>query len=283
LSSAVLTARDGTRYRPLRSTTSFGQRTATSHALTTYPVLLRLPSGFRVAAESAGTLSVVAPDRGSLTFKIPSGLTDYGTLTIPPLTNLGPKTGDDDVTRQMRPLIAGFHSLDLAGMSAGRQSVSFPTATSPTGLLSVGMPASGPGKVTVTLTAVEASDPDDFEIRNRGWKQVTVSLRYRNDDASQTNGFSVAAWLFGTDGVVYTGDAPTIGDFGRALTPPKAASILLWDGRSAGADQVAPGLAPEPRRAAFLVPRELTGGVLVLSGDVEAMYDLSSIPTPPKP
>src|SRR5439155_1734186 len=178
LAAAVLTARDGKRYKALRSNTSFGLRTATARSLTTYPVLLRLPAGFRAAAESSGTLSILTPARNVLTFKIPADLTDYGTLSIPPLTSLGPKTGDED-------------------------------------------------------------------------------------------------------GVVYPGDAPTVGDFGRSLTPPDPAAILIWDGRSAGADRIAAGQSQEPRRLLFVVPRELRNGILVLAGDVEVMYTVAAIPVPP--
>jgi hypothetical protein len=55
----------------------------------------------------------------------------------------------------------------------------------------------------------------------------------------------------------------------------------LWDGRLAGTDPVPAGQSPEPRRATFLVPRELHSGVLVLSGDIDALYSVSSIPDPP--
>ena len=89
-------------------------------------MLLRLPAGFRAAAESSGTLSILTPARNVLTFKIPADLTDYGTLSIPPLTSLGPKTGDDDVTRRLRPLIGGFEPLDLGSVSAGVRQVAFP-------------------------------------------------------------------------------------------------------------------------------------------------------------
>ena len=88
-------------------------RTATAHSLTTYPVLLRLPAGFRAAAESSGSVSIVTPEPNHLSFKIPASLREYGTLTIPPLASLGPRTGDDDVTRGLRPLIGGFQPLDV--------------------------------------------------------------------------------------------------------------------------------------------------------------------------
>src|SRR5262252_9244730 len=101
LASAVLAARDGTRYKPIRSSTTLGLRTATSHALTNYPVLLRIPPGFRVTGESAGSLSVVAPQPNSVTFKVPSSSKDYGTLSIPTLADLGVKSGDDDVSRRI--------------------------------------------------------------------------------------------------------------------------------------------------------------------------------------
>ena len=280
LAGAVLATRDGQRYRPVRSATSFGLRTATARSLTSYPVLLRLPPGFRAAAESSGSVSVVTPEQNRLTFKVPARLADYGTLTIPPLSGLGPKTGDDDVTRALRPLIGGFGPLDLAGVATGTQQVVFPAASPPSQALAVGTPVSVAGKVTATLLGIEASNPPDYQIRNRGWKQVTLGLQYRNDDQQQARDVNVAAWLFGEDGVAYTGDAPTIGDFGRALTPPEPGALLLWDGRSAGADRVPPGQAQEPRRIVFVMPREVRNGILVLAGDVEAMYRLAEIPLP---
>ena len=279
LVSAVLTTRDGTRYKPVRSTTSFGLRTATAHSLTTYPVLLRLPPHFRAAGESAGTVSVVAPEPSTVTFKVPSSLADYGTLTIPPIGNLGPKSGEDDVTRLLRPLIGGFQPLDLSGAAVGQRTVSFPSeAAQPT---PPGTPVSVPGKLSVNIANIEAADPADYEIRNRGWKQVTLSLQYRNEDAQQAHTFDVAAWLFGDDGRVYTGDAPIVGELGRSIAAPAAASLWLWDGRLAGTDAIAPGASAEPRRATFLVPRELTSAVLVLAGDVDALFSVSPIPVPP--
>jgi hypothetical protein len=280
LADAVLTTRDGKRYKSLRSATTFGLRTATARSLTTYPVLLRLPPGFRAAAESSGTLSIVTPERNSVTFKIPSSLRDYGTLTIPPPTSLGSKTADDDVTRILRPLVGGFLPLDLGGVATGVQAVAFPTATPPTALQALGTPASVPGKVTATLLSVDVSDPSDYQIRNRGWQQVSLAVQYRNHDPQQAHDFSVAGWLFGEDGVVYTGDAPTVGDFGRSLTPPQPSTVLMWDGRSAGADHVAAGQTQEPRRLVFVVPREVRSGILVLTGDVEAMYRVADIPMP---
>jgi hypothetical protein len=279
LAQATLATRDGTRYKPIRSNSSLGLRTATSHGLVTYPVLIRLPAGFRVAAESAGSLSVVAPDPLSLTFRVPASLTDYGTLAIPPPTSLSSKSSEDDVTRGLRSLLGGFAPLDLAGGAVS--SVAFPVAAPPTDAFAVGASTSSSAShLTATLLGVEAADPVDFEIRNRGWKQLTVSLRYHNDDAQQARAFNVAAWLFGADGVVYTGDAPTIGDFGRALTPPAASAILLWDGRSAGGDLTPPSQALEPRRATFVVPRSLRTAMLVLSGDIDATFSLTELPSP---
>jgi len=265
LAQAVLTTRDGTRYKPVRSATSLGLRTATSHALITYPVLLRLPPGFRVAGESAGSLSVVAPAPTSLTFKLPAGLSDYGTLSVPAPASLNSKTGEDDVTRGLRSLMGGFGPLDFTGIQP--QSAAFPVANAHP----VGDTVAGPA-VSVTLMNVEAVDPQDFETRNRGWKQLTVSLQYR----AGAQMVDESAWLFGDDGIVYTGDAPTIGDFGRSLTAPTPSAMLLWDGRSAGA----PGQSSEPRRIAFLVPKLLQNAVLVLSGDVDATFSLSNLPSP---
>lgn len=279
LANATLAAGDGKRYKPMRTSASIGTRTATSHALTSYPVLLRLPPGFRVLGESDGSLSVVTPEPMSVTFKVPSGLSDYGTLGIPPLANLSSKPAEDDVTRVLRPLLGGIQPAPLSGVTPGP--LTFPVANPAEIGQPVGTPVSVAGNVTTTLVGVVASDPDDYEVRNRGWKQITLSLQYRNDDSSQTRAFSVAGWLFGEDGVVYTGDAPTIGDFGRALTPPDPASVMLWDGRSLGSDPTPPGQALEPRKATFLVPKGLTHAVLVLAGDVEAMFDVGAIPLPP--
>jgi hypothetical protein len=279
LAAAVLTTRDGQRYKPLRSATTFGLRTATAHSLTSYPVLLRLPAGFRAAAESSGSVSIVTPEPNRLTFKVPASLrsSDYGSVSIPPLTSLGPKTGDDDVTRGLRPLVGGFQPLDL---SLGARPPVFPTSAPPSQALALGTPIAVPGKLTATLLGVEASDPPDYQIRNRGWKQVTLALQYRNDDPQQARDVNAAAWLFGDDGVVYTGDAPTVGDFGRSLTAPEPSAILLWDGRSAGADHVPSGQTLEPRRLVFVMPRDVRSGILVLSGDLEAMYRLDDIPLP---
>jgi hypothetical protein len=278
LASAVLTTGDGQRYKPVRSSTTFGLRTATAHSLTSYPVLLRLPAGFRAAAESSGSVSIVTPDANRLTFKIPASLRpgNYGLLSIPPLSSLGPKTGDDEVTRRLRRLIGGFQPLDLA---TGARPLVYPSAVPPQAL-AVGTPVSVPGKLTATLLGLETSDPPDYQIRNRGWKQVTLALHYRNDDPHEARDVNAAAWLFGDDGVAYTGDAPTVGDFGRSLVPPEPSAMLLWDGRSAGADRVAAGQTQEPRRLVFVMPRDVRGGILVLSGDVEAMYRLDDIPLP---
>jgi hypothetical protein len=276
LAAAVLTTRDGTRYKAMRSSTTLGLRSATSHALTNYPVLLRIPPGYEITGESAGSLSVVAPGPNSVTFKVPATLTDYGTLSIPALSDLGGKSGDDDVTRRIRPLIGGLASVDLA--SASPQSPTFPTRNPPPA--GVGAAVSDPGRATVTLVSVDAADPQDFELRNRGWKQVTLGVQYRNDDSQQPHTFNVAAWLFGDDGVVYTGDAPSIADFGRSLTPPEPSAIPLWDGRSAGTDQTPPGQALEPRRATFVVPKTLRSAVLVLAGDADAQFNVTNIPIP---
>jgi hypothetical protein len=279
LAGAILTTRDGSRYKPVRSTTSFGLRTATAHSLTTYPVLLRLPSHFRVASESAGTVSVVAPDLSTVTFKVPATVSAYAMLTIPPMGNLGPRSGEDDVTRALRPLIGGFQPLDLTDATIGPRAVTFPSEGA--SAEPMGTPVSIAGKLSVNLVKVDSTDPADYEIRNRGWKQVTLSLQYRNDDPQQTRAFNVAAWLFGEDGTVYTGDAPTIGDLGRSLTAPDVSTLWLWDGRLAGTDPVPAGQSSEPRRATFLVPRELRNGMLVLTGDVDATYKVSDIPVPP--
>jgi hypothetical protein len=46
----------------------------------------------------------------------------------------------------------------------------------------------------------------------------------------------------------------------------------------AGADAASAGQGA--RRLVFFIPRELSGGVLVLSGKVEARYRLDSLPAP---
>jgi hypothetical protein len=280
LAGALLVGRDGTRYKPLRSYSSFGLRTATARSLNNYPVLLRLPPGFRAAAESFGTLSTSAPVRNSLTFKLPAGLTDYGTLTIPPLTNLGAKNADDEVAKRIRSSLGAFQNLDLGGVNAGDRSVAFPSAAPPPQLQAVGAAVAGPTKVTVTLAGIDVTNPTDFQARNRGWKQVAAGLSYRNDDPQQAHGVTVSAWLFGDNGIVYTGDVPAIGDFGRATTPPDAALLGIWDGRPVGAGDIPAGQQQGPRQALFLVPRELQAGILVLGGDVEALYRLDNLSIP---
>jgi hypothetical protein len=277
LNGATLTTRDGQRYKALRSASSFGIRTATARSLTSYPVLLRLPPGFRAAAESFGALSLEAPTQNSITFKLPATLTDYGTLTIPPLTGLGPKTGDDDISKRLRSVLGGFAPADLGGLTAGAQSVAFPSTAQAASLPAVGASVSVPGSVSVTLVSADEADPTDYQARNSGWKQLTISLRYRNDDPKQAHAFAVSAWLFGQDGVVYTGDVPALGNFSRAVAAPDVTAVAVWDGRSAGADQIAAGQEQEPRRAVFTVPSELHTAVLVLGGQVEAAYALAGI------
>jgi hypothetical protein len=279
LASAMLAAGDGKRYKAFASYSSLGQRTA-NNSQTSYPVLLRLPAGFRALAESFGTQSILAPSHNRLTFKVPATLTDYGTLTIPQLTSLGPKTGDDDVSSRLRPLLGGFQPLDMR--AAGSQSVAFPSDAPPAQVQPIGASVTTPGKVTVTLTAVDGTNPADYQSANRGWKQVSLSLRYRNDDAAHARAFNVSAWLFGQDGVVYTGDVPAIGNFGRALTPPEPSALLVWDGRSAGTDEIPAGETQDGRRVVFQVPREMQDAVLVLGGDVEAIYNVTGIPIPPR-
>jgi hypothetical protein len=280
LAGALLVGRDGTRYKPFNSYSSFGLRTATARSLNNYPVLLRLPPGFRAAAESFGTLSTSAPVRSSLTFKVPIGLTDYGTLTIPPLTNLGAKGADDEVAKRIRSSLGAFQNLDLGGLSTGDRQVAFPSAVPPAQLQAVGAAVTGPTRVTVTLSGADVSDPSDFQARNRGWKQVSAALRYQNDDPQQAHGVTVSAWLFGDDGIVYTGDVPAIGDFGRATSPPEVGIVSIWDGRAVGADTIPAGQQHGARQASFLVPRELKNAILVLGGDVEALYRLEDLGVP---
>jgi hypothetical protein len=281
LANAVLTAGDGKRYKPVATSTSLGMRTATSHALITYPVLLRLPPGFRATGESAGSLSVVAPTATTLTFMVPAGLTSYGTLSVPAIPNLASRAGEDEVTRGLRPLIGGFAPLDLSGVKVGSSHLAFPFDQVPPGTPTVGDSVSNSANsVSISLLAAEAAEPEDFALRSGGWKQLTLSLRYHNDDTQHDRAFSVSAWLFGDDGVAYTGDAPTLGDFGRSLSAPDPAAIMLWDGRSAGADLTPAGQALEPRRATFYVPRALRSAVLVLAGDAEATFALTNLPSP---
>jgi hypothetical protein len=225
----------------------------------------------------------MAPIQTSFIFKVPADLTDYGTLTIPPLGTLGPKT-DDEVVKRLRPLIGAFQPLNLAGVQPGAAEISYAAnAATPTTLSGgVGSGLAVPGKLTVTLTTAEVGAATDYQARNRGWKQLTLTLRYRNDDPSQPRTFDVAAWFFGLDGVVYAGDVPALADFGRATTPPQPAAILLWDGRAAGVDQVQSGQEQEPRKLTFLVPNGLEGGTLVLGGDVEAMFSVAGLGQPPR-
>ncbi len=134
----------------------------------------------------------------------------------------------------------------------------------------------------VTLSGVEVSDPEDYQVRARGWKEVAFTLRYRNADPDQPHSFMAAAWFFGQDGVVYSGDVPAIGDFGRALSVPDPAVMITWDGRSAGSDQIGAGQERARPPLRFLVPRDLTDGVLVLGGDVEGFYNVVGLRTPPQ-
>src|SRR5207302_10900438 len=108
------------------------------------------------------------------------------------LASLGSRTGNDDVTRGLRPLIGGFQPLDLSGSATAAQPVSFPMAATPGQVLAVGTPVSVPGKVTATLLGVDVSDPPDYQIRNRGWKQVSLGLQYRNNDPPQAHDLNVA-------------------------------------------------------------------------------------------
>ena len=73
---------------------------------------------------------------------------------------------------------------------------------------------------------------------------------------------------------------PAIGNFGRALTPPEPTALFVWDGRAAGTDRIPAGQTQDARRAVFLVPRDMQNAVLVLGGDVEAIYNVSGIGTP---
>jgi hypothetical protein len=56
--------------------------------------------------------------------------------------------------------------------------------------------------------------------------------------------------------------------------------MLLWDGRSAGADQVKPAQEQEPRKLTFLVPNALQAGSLVLAGAVEASFRIDGLGIP---
>jgi hypothetical protein len=182
---------------------------------------------------------------------------------------------------KLRSLVGALEPLDLSGVHSGDQHVAFPTerpAALP--LQAVGTPVTGVGNVAVTLSAVEVSDPADYQVRAKGWKEVAFSLRYRNTDPAQPHTFAVAAWFFGNDGVVYSGDVPSVGDFGRALTVPDVAALLTWDGRAAGSDQVAAGQERDRPPLRFLVPRDLKDGILVVGGDVEALYSIVGLSTP---
>ena len=271
LADALLIARDGTRYKPFHSYSSFGLRTASARSLTSYPVLLRLPAGFRASAESYGALTTNVAQRSALTFRIPAGLSDYASLTIPPLS-VGPRTGDDEVAKRLRGLLGAIQPLDLTGARPSAQTVAFPTAPAPVGIVGTGGSASVPGLVSVTFGGADLSDSTDFQARNKGWKVLSVALRYRNDDPSAAHTYAVSAWLFGDDGVAYSGDVPALGDFGRATVVPEPTIISAWDGRTAGPDQVGAGQEQETRRATFQVPATLHGGMLVLAGQVEGTF-----------
>jgi hypothetical protein len=275
LAGATLTTRDGTRYRPFRSYSSFGVRTATARSLKTYPVLLRLPPGFRVTAESYGQVTTSAPPNTNLTFKVPATLTDYGTLSWPPVTFASTST-EDELLRRYRPLIGGVQPLDLAGMTVGDRPVAFP-GDGLANLQPVATEVVGAGGLAVTLASVNVAAPTDFLSRSRGWMQLGLTLQYRGGEPVASN--DVVAWFYGTNGVVYTGDVPAIGDFARTQGVPEASVISMWDGRPAGAD--AAGEGQPTRRLVFFVPRELTGGVLVLAGKVDALYRVEGLTPPP--
>src|SRR5712691_7515884 len=147
LAAASLATRDGKRYKAVNSYSSFGWRTAVARSLAGYPVLLRLPPGFRAVAESLAGYGTSTAPPNSITFKIPATLTDHGTLTIPPPMMGGKSTGDE-VAPKLRSLIGPLEPLDLGAVRAGDQQVTFPTAAQSTpSLLAVGTPVSGPGKL----------------------------------------------------------------------------------------------------------------------------------------
>src|SRR6266850_507747 len=122
LAAASLTTRDSKRYKAVSSYSSFGWRTAVARSLAGYPVLLRLPPGFRAAAESfAGYGTSISPPN-SITFKIPTTLTDYGTLTLPPPMMGGKSTGDE-VAPKLRALIGALDPIELGAIPVGDQQV----------------------------------------------------------------------------------------------------------------------------------------------------------------
>ena len=272
LGDSTLIGDDGMRYKAFQSYSSFGLRTATARSLNNYPVLLRLPPGLRAEMESFGSVTTLAPQRTSITFRVPTTVTRYRTLTVPPLPPIGTRNADDDTGKRERGLIGTLQPLDLAGVAVGPQQPS--PAVAPA--LTSGRSASVPGLMTVTVMNASEADPPDFQARNRGWKLLTVGLRFRNDDPAAAHAFSVSAWLFGDDGVVYSGDVPAIGDFGRALAAPEPNIMAAWDGRSAGPDAVAPGQEQDSQHAVFQVPKTLTGGYLALAGEIEALWRLDN-------
>jgi hypothetical protein len=269
LADAMLAGRNGMRYKAFRSASSFGLRTATARSLSSYPVLLRMPPGFRAVAESFGALTTTPPPRTSITFRVPATLVEFASLTVPPLAVAS--RADDEVAKRIRALVGAVQPIDLSGVRVGATGAPLTTPV-PGGALPVGGSASVAGRATVTLLGAELADPTDFQARNRGWKQLSVALRYRNDDPAAPHAFAVSAWLFGDDGIAYTGDVPALGDFGRATTVPEPSIIGAWDGRSAGPDQVGAGQEQETRRATFQVPAGLPGGLLVLAGEIEAIF-----------
>src|SRR5712692_1219671 len=120
LAAATLATRDGKRYKAVSSYSSFGWRTAVARSLAGYPVLLRLPPGFRAAAESFAGFGTSTAPPNSITFKVPATLTDYGTLTIPPPMMGGKSTGDE-VAPKLRSLIGPLEPLDLGVRSEERR------------------------------------------------------------------------------------------------------------------------------------------------------------------
>jgi hypothetical protein len=206
LGAAMLATRDGKRYKAINSYSSFGWRTAVARSLAGYPVLLRLPPGFRALGESMSGYGTAATPPLSVTFKVPATLVlaDYGTLTIPPPT-LGGKPTGDEVVPKLRSLIGALEPLDLGSLVLGDQpQPTFPisSTSSPPQLQAVGTPVTVPGKVAVTLSGIDVSDPADFQVRAKGWKEVAFTLRFQNADPAQPHSFAAAAWFFGHDGVV---------------------------------------------------------------------------------
>jgi hypothetical protein len=273
LTGATLTTPDGTRYKAVNTASTLGLRTATSRAQVNYPVLLSLRPGFRAYGEATDSVARFIPIPSTVVFRVPAGTTDYGTLTIPPLTDFGARQGDP-VADQLRRMVGTFEPLSLSGATAGSRPVQYPTSGS-MNLEPATTPVAIPGRGRLTITGMSIERPRDY--RANGQKHLVLTMQFRNEDHANPQSFDISAQLFGDDGVVYVGTLPSTGKFSSSSAVPDLRSLLAWHGRAVGTDLVPPDQETEMVRRLFLVPRGFTNGVLVLSGDVDAALSLTGV------